>query len=152
MALNAGAIATAIAALSISGVTVKDITGIPDQVLARDCPILMPHPNDWIVGGIGSAEDGEGPATFGPGMWVFQRAFNYLYLHATAGAGRGLKDHMGAMSTNLDAIQTAMTTLSISGVDVMEIDCSGFSVVTDPAGNQFYGFQVTVAMKERINA
>jgi hypothetical protein len=152
MALSATAIATAIAGLTITGVTVKDLGAVPDTGDIRSCPVLFPNPNNWIAGGIGSSEESEGPATFGPGMWVFQRAFSYLYLHALVGQGRGLSDHMSAMSTNLDAILTAFTTLDVSGVDVMEIDCGEFAVVTDPAGKQFYGFTIAVAMKERINA
>jgi hypothetical protein len=151
MALAAGTIATAIHNLSITGVTVLDITEIPQAVDLRTCPLLCPGPS-WISGGIGSSEDGEGPATFGPGMWVFQRVFSYRYFHAKVGTGRGLYDHYSAMSTNLDAIQTAFTTLAVAGVDVMEIDNSEFGIVNDPAENQFYGFDISVALKERINA
>lgn len=152
MALNSTGIATAIAALSISGVTVLDLPAVPDTADMRKCPQMFPNPSGWIVGGIGSNEDGEGPATFGPGMWVMQRAFNYVYLHAPVGQGRGMLDHMSAMSTNLDAIMTALTTMAIANVDVMEIDCGDFVVITDPAGARFYGYTVTVALKERINA
>lgn len=152
MALNSAAIATGIAALSISGVTVKNVTEIPERVSARECPILFPSPNNWITGGIGGEEDAEGPATFGPGMWVFQRVFNYLYLHASAGQGRGLAEHLSAMGTKLDAISEALTGLNLAGVDVMQIETSEFNVVTDPAGNTFYGFQVAVTLKERVNA
>lgn len=149
MALNAIGIAAGIAALSITGVTVKDIDEIPDKVEGRDCPVLIPGPV-WITGGTGSNESD--PATFGPGMWVMQRGFAYRYFHAPVGAGRGLKDHYPAMATNLDAIQTAITTLAIAGVDVVSIECSEFGLVGDPSENQFYGFDVAVALKERINA
>ena len=150
MALNAAGIATAIAALPISGVTVLDISAVPETGDLRQVPVLFPNPSNWIAGGIGGL--GEGPATFGPGMWLFQRAFSYLYLHAPVGSGRALSDHMRGMSVNLDAILTALTTLDVAGVDVLEIDNSDFNVITDPAGAQWYGFQVTVAMEEKINA
>jgi hypothetical protein len=149
MALNAAGIATGIAALNIAGVTVLDITAMPDAVTKY--PALVPGPQ-WIAGGIGSAEDGEGPATFGPGMWVFQRAFSYRYFHAPTGAGRGLLDHYSAMTANLDAITTALTLLDVAGVDVMQIENSEFGVVEDPAGSKFYGFDLAITLKERINA
>jgi len=150
MPLAAGTIATAIAALTISGVVVKNITEIPDAVDLRNGPQLLPGPT-WISGGIGSSEDSEGPATFGPGMWVFQRVFNYRYFHAAVGVGRGLQDHYSAMTTNLDAIFTAFVTLDVANVDVMELSNSEFGAVLDPANNQFYGFDIAVALKERIN-
>lgn len=152
MALNATGIAAGIAALTITGITVKDIDTISDRINPRDCPLLMPNPNSWISGGIGTSEAAQGPATFGPGMWVFERAFSYLYLHAQIGSGRGLNDHMSGMSDNLDAILTAMVGLNIAGVDVMQLENSDFNVVTDPTGQQFYGFGVVITLKERVNA
>jgi hypothetical protein len=149
MALDAGAIATGIAALSISGVTVKDITEMPEKVNPPDCPVLIPGPV-WITGGTGSNEGD--PATFGPGMWVMQRGFAYRYFHAPVGSGRGLYDHYADMADKLDAIQTAFTTLALAGVDVMGIECSEFGMVGDPADNRFYGFDIAVSLKERINA
>jgi hypothetical protein len=150
MALNSGAIATGIAALVITGVTVKNITEMPDRIDPRRCPLLVPGPR-WITGGIGG-EVSEGPVTFGPGMWEFQRVFSYRYFHAPIGSGRGLEDHYGAMATNLDAIVTALVGLNLAGVDVMEIENGEFGVVGDPAENHFYGFDISVALKERINA
>jgi hypothetical protein len=154
MPLNATTIAAGFAALTITGVTVKAIGAMPEQVTARDCPLLMPAPN-FVLGGITSSEDSEGPATFGAsgaGMWVFQRVWQWRYCHAAVGSARGMLDHYAGMMTAQDAIITALCALDIANVDVMEIDCNEFGVVTDPAGNQFFGFDIAVALKERINA
>jgi len=154
MALNATAIAAGIAALSITGVTVKGITNIPDSITPRDCPLLMPNPTDWIAGGIGG-EVASGATTFGAGaLWEFERAYNYLYIHAPAGEGRGLRDHFSDMATELDAIITALTGFNyvFADVDVVQIDNGGFATIVDPAGKQFYGCEITVTLKERINA
>jgi hypothetical protein len=153
MALNSGAIATGIAALSITGVTVKDITAIPDQVNAsRDCPILFPHPNEWMAGGNGEPETGS--ASFGTASarsWIFARTYKYVYLHAPTGSARGIADHYSAMSAKADAIETAFTLLDLNYVDVKTISVSEFGVLQDPSGASFYGFTVTVTLREWIN-
>jgi len=87
MSFSSTAIATAISNLSISGVTVKDVSAIPDTVEQRMCPILFPSPDGWMTGG--NAEPGEGPSTFGTKtsrLWTFNRGYRYVYLHAMASA------------------------------------------------------------------
>ncbi len=153
MALSSTGIATAIAGLTISGVTVKDISGIPDEADPRSMPILFPAPSTWIGGGNG--EPNTGPVTFGTPttrMWIFNREYNYIYLHAPVGSGRGLFDHYSAMSTNCDAILTAIIALDLAGVDVKNIEISNFGALQDPAGKQFYGFMLKIILREKVNA
>jgi len=145
MALNSAGIFTGIAALSISGVTVKDITAIPDAILTRDCPILFPAPD-----AVGQAE--AELITFGPGMWEVTRTFEYIYAHAEEGTGRGLRDHLSAINTNLDAIITAIVGLDVSGVDVVSVSYTQETVVTDPVTKEFWGKMLTITLLERINA
>ena len=152
MSLGAGGIATAIAGLTISGMTVKDVTATPQQVQPRDCPILFPMPNGWIKGG--SAEPADGPATFGTPstrFWMFNRTFDYVYLHAPVGAGRGLLDQNPGMGSSADAIMTALTTLDVTGVDVKNVSIGQFGTITDPTGTQFYGFIVSIVLREKVN-
>jgi hypothetical protein len=152
MSLDAGAIATGIAALSITGVTVKDITGIPEQVQPRDCPILFPAPDNWMAGGNGEPSDG--PATFGgptSRMWVFNRVYNYVYLHSSMGSGRGLIDNIAAMSDKIDAIVLKLIELDLTQVDLQNVSVGAFGVITDPAGNNFFGCTLALTMREKVN-
>lgn len=149
MPLNSGAIATGIAALSVSGVTIKSLSNVPDIITVGECPIMIPDVDNWITGGLG---EGEASDTFGPGMWTFDRAFGYLYFHAATGQKVGLSAYLSAISTNLDAIMTALTTLNVTGVDVMQVECSGLGSYTDQAGNSFYGCRISVTLKEKVNA
>lgn len=152
MSLSSSTIATAIAALSISGVTVKNITEIPESVSTRDCPILFPSPDSWLGGANGEPADGS--TTFGTALtryWLFNRVYKYIYLHAAVGSGRGLRDHLSAMATKADAVIEAFCELDVSGVDVQNVSIGSFGVLTDPAGNSFYGFTVDITLRERIN-
>ena len=152
MSFSSTAIGTAISNLSITGVTVKDISAIPDSVNDRDCPILFPSPDGWISGG--NTEPTDGPVTFGTAttrLWMFSRTYLYVYLHAPVGSGRGIKDFISAMSDKADAIQTAITTLNVSDVDVQSVSISEFGALQDPKGSTFFGFYVSVTCKEKLN-
>jgi hypothetical protein len=151
MALNSAGIHTAIAALSVTGVTIKDLAGIPTRVTSRECPIMFPLKKTG-----GSAEPSTGPSGFGTAStrpWTFNRGFEYVYLHAEAGEGRSISEHYEAMSAKEDLILTALTTLDVSNVDVIKVETTEYGVMLDPSGvNRFFGFKVITTLRERINA
>jgi len=150
MALNSAGIHTAIAALSVSGVTIKDLSGIPTQVTSRECPIFYPTRKTG-----GTSEPSTGAATFGTPttrMWLFNRTFEYIYLHAAVGEGRGITEHYTAMSAKEDALLTAIIALDVSGVDVKLVETTEYGIEVDPAGNQFYGCKVNITLREKVNA
>lgn len=152
MTLSAATNATAIAALTVSGVTIKDVTAIPEKVNARDCPILFPSPDNWLGGA--NLEPADGPTTFGTAStryWLINRAYRYIYLHEAVGSTRGLKDVIYAMAAKVDLIIEALCELDVSGVDVQSVVVGDFGVLEDPAGNGFFGCTVTVTLRERIN-
>lgn len=154
MALSSTTIATAIAALSVSGVTIKDITSVPDSITVRDCPILYPSPAQWMAGG--TAEPGTGSTTFGTPStrsWTFNRTYKYVYLHAPAGSGRSIAEHYSGLTSKADSIFEALVTLDVSGVDVMAVTMGEYGVLNDPSEtNKYFGFLVDITLRERINA
>ena len=160
MSLDSRTIATGIAALSVTSPTtgkkivIKDIDGIPQQVQARDCPIMFPHPNNWMQGGNGGTGNTEGADTFGAASkryWMFARTYQYVYLHAMAGTDRGIYVHYKPAGANLDAIQTALTTLDLASVDVLSMTALNFGLIEDPVSGQFYGCIIDVKLMERLN-
>ena len=152
MTLSTANIAAGIAALTVTGVTIKDIDEIPDGILGRDCPILYPHPDSFVQGGAGAGD--EGLETFGTPttrFWLFNRTYRYMYAHDIAGAGRGLKDHYPDMCANLDAILEALVEMDVSGIDVQSVTTGAFGLMTDPSGTQFYGFALDIVVREKVN-
>ena len=150
--LDTRAIASGIAALTMTGITVKDLSGIPEQVQPRDCPILFPSADGWVAGGNG--EPSSGPATFGnPSgrMWIFNRVLNYVYLHSPIGSGRGLVDNIPGLADSADIISEAVTLLDLDQVDVQNIAIGAFGQIDDPAGGHFFGFTVAVTVREKLN-
>ena len=152
MALSTSTITAAIAALSISGVTIKDANAIPDQVLDRDCPILFPMPGEFFEGGKGSPDD---ESTFGTSTtryWHIYKTFKYLYLDSIVGSGRGINQVYADAAGRLDLIWTAILTLNVSGVDVKNAIPEKLGTVQDASGNSFIGTIWHIEVLERINA
>lgn len=153
MALAATTVSTAIAALSVTGMkTIRDVTGIPDELESRSCPCMFPDPENWLEAGEGTIEDETTFGTPSTRYWVMHRTYQYVWVYAMAGDGRGLKSHYSGGSTMLDAIVTAITQLDVAGVDVQGVSHTRFGVISDPVGTKFYGSFITVRCRERINA
>lgn len=152
MSVSVATIATGIAALSISGVTIKDVTAIPETVSGRDCPILFPSPDGFMLGGNGEPETG--PTTFGTPttrLWTFNRTYHYVFLYEQAGATRGLKDVISGMAAKVDLIIAGITTLDLADVDVMRINVSNMGVIEAPDGKAFFGCLFEITIRERLN-
>ena len=152
MALNTPGIATDVAALIISGVTVKNLGQEPQQVQARDCPILFPDP-DGFAGASQMARkslSGMGPTGH---YWEDLQPLTWRYLHAMAGSERGFAAYRQALLLASDAIKTAFIdgAYSVSGADVRAVSVTQHGTVTGPSGKTFFGFLVTVTFWQQIN-
>jgi hypothetical protein len=142
-------VAEAIAALSVSGVTLKDIDAIPEKVEARDCPILFPRPNEFVtdyeleINSFGSAAAKK----------TERYKLNYVFLHAPIGAERGL------FATHPDLVANARTILSAfrdndalgGAVDIQPSAIASFGPTQDPSGNTFHGCIITLSVTEFVN-
>lgn len=152
MALSAATVSAGIAALSVTGMaSIRNVDNIPEEVDKRSCPILFPDPENWLDAGEGAIDEETTFGTASTRYWQVHRGYNYIYLHAEAGDGRGLKSHYSAGSTMLDRIMTAITQLDVSGVDVESVSHTRLGLITDPAGKQFYGSFISIRCLERIN-
>lgn len=151
MTLSTSSITAGIAAISISGLSIKDITSIPEQVQPRDCPILFPHPVQFIQGGAGGEE---GLETFGiptSRFWLFNRTYRYLFLYAPVGSTRGMVDIYSGYVSKIDSIMESITELDVTDVDVRNISVSELGVIEDPAGSKFYGCTIDIMVREKVN-
>jgi hypothetical protein len=147
--MNAKGIAAGIAALTVTGVTFKDLSSFSDQDYSRDVPAFIPNPGEWLSGSNSSLQ------TFGrpsDRFWWVERTFNYVYLHEAVGATRSLSDFMASMADNMDLIWEALLELDVTDVDVVNVVWSKPVTVTDPSDNQFYGLTCEITVKEKVNA
>ena len=150
MALAIATIVTNIAAISVTGVTIKDMDNIPEQVNARDCPILIPEPVDFVSNfevernSYGSAAQSKKTARY---------TLNYTFMYQPVGASRTGLDKYGDMVEKAFAIIDAIIANDDLGgtVEFMPQDTVSFGVVLDPAGGTFQGCRILIRVTEFIN-
>ena len=119
-------VASSIAALSVSGVTIKDIDKIPDSAKLL-CPVLIPQPNDYMSNVTVSFE------TFGSNGGAklnMEYDLNYVYLHCESGSGINAFAPFSSLMSN-DAV-TGLVDLTVNSI-------SNVGIINDPAGNSYWG-------------
>jgi len=140
-------VTAAIAALSISGVTIKDLSGIPSNanLLAKT---LYPNPESGTIQGFLPVRQTKG---IGGGERVnIGYGIKYRYLHCTPNAlnaGDVIDDLVNTLSTIFAAL---IADDAVSGaVDLWIDSVSDFpAIVNDPAGNPFWGCDFVVTIQE----
>lgn len=149
MALAAVTVATNIAGLTVTGVTMKALNAIPEGVDARDCPIIYPKP-DGFMSDLQVDIDTFGSTSAKKTAWY---TLNYMYLYAPLASGRGLFDLYEDMVTKAMAFFDAIIANdAITGcVDIQPVSISNWGPVADPAGVSFHGCQIALRVQEFIN-
>jgi hypothetical protein len=149
VAISATTVATSIAALSVAGVTLKDLTAIPENVEARDCPIIFPKPDGFMTN-LTIQIDSFGSSS---GKKTAFYDLNYTYCHSPLAAGRGLfdvyQDMVNKCTVFIDAV-IANDALAGS-IDAHVKGVAEFGPVVDPAGTAFHGATITIGITEFVN-
>ena len=139
-------VADSIAGLTISGVTIKDIDQIPDSARMLT-PLLIPQPANFVT------NLGVEFVTFGSNTGAkinTNYTLNYVFLFCEVGSGLGsfaaFSGLVGKLMTILDAINSndAIT----GAVDVKINTIGNIGVITDPAGNEFWGLEFSLRVLE----
>lgn len=147
MALGLATVVSSIAALSVTGLSIKDMDEIPVGVEVAQ-PTLIPLPDfvtDWELE----------TQSFGPGSSAKFDAFytlNYRLCYVPVGAGQQLEyfDDMVSMFTAFfDAVIAASP---VSGsIGLAPASVTNMGIVNDPAENSYYGCDISVRVMEFIN-
>lgn len=148
VAVNIETVAGSIAALSISGVTIKDYDNIPDNAVGL-CPVMLPQPNGYITD---IAPSFESFGSNGSARMNLAYTLNYVFLHSEIGSGINAYAAFGDLMTKLAGIFVAiMSNDAISGaVDVRLQSVGNVGVVTDPAGNEYWGILFSLRVLEYV--
>ncbi len=141
---NVNTVASSLAGLTISGVTVKDIDEIPDtaRMLA---PILIPA-TDYMSGTRMSFE------TFGSNGTAkvnMEYDLNYMFLYSEVGGINAFAPFSPLMTKLALVLETIMSNDKINGLVDMKLNSvSNVGIITDPAGVQFWGVQISLHVLE----
>lgn len=141
-------VASSIAALNISGITVKGIDAIPDSARLL-CPLLIPNPTRWLsdisttratTGGAGSA------------LMDMSYTLNYIYLHCEAQSGMAnFSAYAGCINNLILIFEAILANDNISGAVDMTINgIERVDNITDPAGNEYLGVMFSLRITEFV--
>jgi hypothetical protein len=136
MTLAIATICHSIAALSVSGVTIKDYDEIPLSA-ERLCPVIFPKPDGFISGLTITRQ------SVGTTVWKRDVTYNltYTFCYAPIGGGRVNMELYDDMVVKAFAfIDVIMANDAVNGlVDLSLADALDFGPVLDPAGNAYHG-------------
>jgi len=150
MGLAFTTITNSIAAIAVTGVTIKDIDEIPESVLPRMCPIMYPEP-DGFISGFTYERNSTGPGSVA--LATVNYNMTYAFLYTPVGSGRGLFDVYDDMVSKVGAIlDKIIVSDAITGVvDLTIAEAFQFGAVPDPTGNMFIGTRLVFQVIEFIN-
>lgn len=148
MALALSTITDSISKLSVTGLTIYDIDEIPEAA-ERDVPCMYPEGIDFITNMTTST------AAFGLGAgsrWDIEYDLNYTLLYAPAGSGRGYEQFAPMMVLAFKVVDAILAIATISGAVTLRFNgMSGSPIVSDPAGNSFWGVRLSFHVLEFVN-
>ncbi len=136
-------VTNSIAALSISGVTVKDADEIPEAI-GLGAAILMPRPDNFIT------EFRMTPAEQSKQNWDVSYTLNYQYIHCAIGGGLGTFAIYAAMLNNLATIVLAFANdATLTGaIDNGAPQIGTIGQIVDPANNIYHGCAVSIKITQ----
>jgi hypothetical protein len=152
MAPNTAALATAISNLVVTGVTFKDVSGIPKVVKDTDCPIFFPHPDEWFA----SMQTDPQIKMIGiAGQFDVTRTLRYIYLHRVSIAANTMASNYASMAANVDLIYSEIGKMNNYAASVVSISISRFGEIQAPQSGQvrnvFFGCFFDINFMEIVN-
>lgn len=145
MSLAIESICTAIAALTISGVTIYDLDEFPNEVKDRGA-VLMPKPDGFIT-------DIQVSRDSFSGLKTVTYDLHYMLYGGEVGQGRKVAEGWSSMIGNLcDVLDTIITNDSLSqAIEFEPQDVTNIGPVVDPSGKTHHGAELVFSVKEFIN-
>lgn len=134
---------------AIATLTVLDVHEM-QEALTRGLPVLFPEPRDGFFTGLSTAPDAFGGESR-PVSLVYQ--LRYTLAYKAVGEGRGLADILPeCYDTAKDIVDAAITNNTLDNVvdDFAVVQVLGNGMVSDPAGNGFYGFTFLFQVEEYL--
>lgn len=146
MSVKAITVFDSISAISVAGLTVKDINEVSETWQIRGATLYP------LIDNLFSFNKYE-RMTFGSGTDKkinVSYTLNYRLLYAPLGSGRGIKDVFSGMMTMIMLTLDALNNLDnpSGAIDAVPSVAQGSPVVKDPAGNDFWGCDIAIDVME----
>jgi len=138
-------VAASIAALTVSGVTIKGIDKIPDSA-SLITPVLIPQPNDYMTG---TQMTFESYGSNGTAKMNMEYDLNYVFLYCQVGGINAFAPFSPLMGKLSEVLVTIMSNDAITGaVDMKLGSVDRIGVITDSAGVEYWGVMITLHVTE----
>lgn len=139
-------IAESIANIQFDGISVKSINDIPESASLL-CPLLIPNPSDF-VSDYGVSFETYG--SMGAAKINSNYSLNYIYLHCDVASGLGaFAPFLGIYQSLQVILETIFTNDVVTGLVDLQLGSIGkVGVITDPAGNEFWGVNFSLKVLE----
>jgi hypothetical protein len=146
IAFNPDTTASSIAAVSISGVTVCNVSNVP-QSARMITPILVPQPDGWL------SDVAQGPKAVSvadAGQSDFSYTLHYVFLLCEAGSGVEQTDPYNNLVSKLKTVlQTVLDDDTLAeSIEISLNGMDGIGVVQDPSGVDFWGALISLRCLE----
>ena len=144
-AINFTTVTNSIAALSISGVTVKDVDEITSSRMGQGA-ILAPRPDGFVT-----------DISFTPDEMTKQKltlkyTLNYVYYHCPIGSTLNFADYSNLIGKLALILAAMIEDHTLTGaVDTEAPSVGDIGPVLDPAGNAFHGCTISLTISQFIN-
>lgn len=137
IAISPTTVSAAIAALSISGVTLKDIDEIPESAQMLT-PLIVPRPNDFITN---IKPEAKSFGSNGSELMDVSYSLNYVFCYTEIGSGiNAFAPYSGLLSMLILIINTILNNDKVNGLVDIQLESIGdIGSVEDFAGNKFWG-------------
>ena len=141
--VKVAAVATWLAGLSVTGLTIKDLDAIKENMQVGDWPCLVPHPVNYLTG-LGVVRD-----SFGRGQDVLTYTLNYrLYFRPVTGVVKFFGQYDELIDMVVLVINKIQDTKILSSIEDITPGISAVGGVEDAAGNVYHGCDFTFAIRE----
>ena len=126
---------SSIAGLSVTGLTICSLANIPEQVDTRANGVLFPDITNLV------SDTAMEDVTFGGPAAEKDTSYTltYVYAYKPVEAGRRITEYAASMVALAELFVETVTTSVISGAIRVTLIGMNLGIVTDPAGNQFFG-------------
>ena len=114
MTMQLATIANSISGISVSGLSIKDVDEIPTSINQRQCPLLIPSPENY-VSDVTIEVDSFGTGT--ARAMTLHYNLNYMLIHSVVGEGRVhvLDSYSGMLSKACDFLDAFYALEGLTG-------------------------------------
>lgn len=149
MSIALATIADSITGITVSGLTIKDVDQIPTAINQRECPLLIPNPENYISNCI------IGVDSFGSGTsrkMTLTYNLNYILIYSTVGAGRThvIDAYSGMLAKAVAFLDAFYVLEGLTGSVDFEAEL-GNPAITTVGEIDFHSIGITIMIKEFIN-